>query len=54
MPKEYEAVFSNGETEVFAQPPTAQMLVDNKASGDLKHPSIPGWFSEYCPIWPGI
>uniref|UniRef100_A0A2N9FLE0 PABS domain-containing protein n=1 Tax=Fagus sylvatica TaxID=28930 RepID=A0A2N9FLE0_FAGSY len=53
MPKEYEAVISNGETEVFAQPLTAQMLVDNKASGDLKHPSIPGWFSEYCPIWPG-
>ncbi|GMY24892.1 spermidine synthase 2-like [Fagus crenata] len=54
MPKEYEAVISNGETEVFAQPLTAQMLVDNKASGDLKHPSIPGWFSEYCPIWPDL
>lgn len=55
-PKEDEVVMiSNGENEVSAQPViTAEILGDSKcSSGDFKHPSIPGWFSEYCPIWPG-
>lgn len=57
MTKEDEAVIisNNGENGFSAaQPVPAEMLeVDKKNPGDLKHPTIPGWFSEYCPIWPG-
>jgi hypothetical protein len=53
-PKEDDVVISNGENEVSALPAvTAEMLGENRCSGDLKHPTIPGWFSEDCPIWPG-
>ena len=57
MTKEDEAVIisNNGENGFSAaQPVPAEMLEEDKKNpGDLKHPSIPGWFSEYCPIWPG-
>ncbi|KAG6686600.1 hypothetical protein I3842_11G028800 [Carya illinoinensis] len=58
-------VVSNGEKgSVSAHKPvisSAEILADNKDiyySGDdhdhdLKHPSIPGWFAEDSPIWPG-
>ncbi|XP_062169813.1 spermidine synthase 1-like isoform X2 [Alnus glutinosa] len=53
-PKEDDVLISNGENEVSALPAvTAEMLGENRCSGDLKHPTIPGWFSEDCPIWPG-
>ncbi|KAF5459875.1 hypothetical protein F2P56_019787 [Juglans regia] len=26
---------------------------DHDHDHDLKHPRIPGWFAEHCPIWPG-
>lgn len=52
-PKEDDVVISNGENEVSALPVTAEMLGENRCSGDFKHPTIPGWFSEDCPIWPG-
>ncbi|KAK7861505.1 spermidine synthase 2 [Quercus suber] len=50
------AIISNNGENGFsaAQPVPAEMLEEDKKNpGDLKHPSIPGWFSEYCPIWPG-
>ncbi|KAM4115199.1 spermidine synthase 1-like isoform X1 [Castanea sativa] len=57
MTKEDEAVIisNNGENGFSAaQPVPAEILEEDKKNpGDLKHPSIPGWFSEYCPIWPG-
>jgi hypothetical protein len=49
-PKEADVVIRNGEKDDQV---SAEILGEIKWSGDCKHPTIPGWFSEHCPIWPG-
>ncbi|KAG6683625.1 spermidine synthase 2-like [Carya illinoinensis] len=62
LPKEDGVlVVCNGESGVSAAHQSSdhhhQVLSDSIDSGDhdhdLKHPRIPGWFAEHCPIWPG-
>ncbi|XP_050123383.1 spermidine synthase 1-like isoform X2 [Malus sylvestris] len=50
-------VVRNGDSEVSLPPISAgteyntKELADDNLTDD--HPKVPGWFSEYCPIWPG-
>ncbi|XP_040990839.1 spermidine synthase 1-like isoform X2 [Juglans microcarpa x Juglans regia] len=64
FPKEdgVDLVVCNGENGVsaahqFSDHHHHQVLSDSTDSADhdhdLKHPRIPGWFAEHCPIWPG-
>lgn len=53
MSKEDMVMISNGENEISAQPDVTAEGKDKDSCDDLKHPRIPGWFAEHCPIWPG-
>ncbi|KAJ7945890.1 Spermidine synthase [Quillaja saponaria] len=43
----------NGNNGFSARPVTDTKEDILKEHNDLVHPNIPGWFSEYCPVWPG-
>lgn len=58
MPKEEAVVVvRNGDSEVSLPPVSAgtEYNVKELADDDLTddHPKVPGWFSDFCPIWPG-
>ncbi|KAM1025982.1 hypothetical protein ACFX13_039689 [Malus domestica] len=57
MPKEEAVVVvRNGDSEVSLPPVSAgtEYNVKELADDDLTddHPKVPGWFSDFCPIWP--
>ncbi|KAK9277956.1 hypothetical protein L1049_027513 [Liquidambar formosana] len=53
MPREDgEAVRNNSYSGVSASTVTVKME-DSKEPDDPAHPKLPGWFSEYSPLWPG-
>ncbi|XP_022921767.1 spermidine synthase 1-like [Cucurbita moschata] len=47
-----EEAFNNGGSHLHLA--VAEKVEDDSINGvPLDHPSIPGWFSEHCPQWPG-